>query len=1505
MRKTRWRGLDPWRTLGLLSGLSALAFVVVIANSETRLLQNLDLWAAAASVLAAVAASGVSTYQLFEARRGKRERTPEHLDRALSRLAGLELDRVTAELRRRAPERDLVEILTHDRPSLGDRGQFLRPDPGSVDLAAEIADSYRRLRAGRLAIVGGAGSGKTTLALMLIQGLLRSRTATDEPVPFLVKISSWDPHTELLEAWLGQQLVERFPVLRLSPHDAAGLVADGRVLPVLDGLDELPAKQHAAALARLTHSRLGRRPYVLTCRPEVLAASVDVGASLPNLAVIELRPVSAPAIAAYLRRHADGVERWEPVLAELDEHPAGLLARTLSAPWVAYAARIGYANPSTDPSQLLDAKRFPSAEALEAHLLDSWLDGLISRTGAHPGSASFEPAATKRWLAWLAAHLLSTGSRQFAWWNLWDTLMFRLLTRFPPTAALLRAMTSTVPPGQRELAIREVALATAQEHPPRRLARPRLRRAFMAVGAALAAGSALAAALWSLAPAPASARASQATLAVAFAVLGGLLGLSIVATAPVKPTGTLSDQIRRDRAVAAARASVAALLAYAAAGMGLLSEGTAVRVWAASAAVAAVTFAAVMVAVSEWGRFGVARALLASRGRLPWSLVAFIEYAEAIGVLRATGGGYEFRHASLQDLLAGSMPVAPAAREPEIPPDLTKAILDEVFELPEIAVRLAQPPIFEPTPRPEGEPGRAAAEDRVRVTIEHQVRQILAERPDTVLARGAEWLTRFQDVRDRMTQAVGRPRWARPARAYQALAWTAVALSLVGAGLIMLPRTAFRPIVEGALTAATVMAALGLAPILYRRRAGRVASWSPPWPLIGYVLVVATVAQIAQVVPESVSRGPALPVATLAVAACWPLALLAWLRSKPHQRRQKLLSSDDPADWPDVPGTEHLRRAADQARQDWLTALAREGVMPLLRDQLEAGPNRFGTTLLPFDPSRLGGVSRADQLVETAATRLVNQRLRQLSSVSVGISGSRGAGKSTVLQRFCTSRFTRTTDDLLLLVPAPTAYDRREFLVHLFAEVCERVAGSERFGTPAERRVRAAVARTLPATLVTGGLTTAFLAWRWPAVVSTSHWLTANPRAAAIVGGLLLTLAGVAAALVTSKSVDRASQRSAGTQQLAAAHLRRLRYQLTSSTTRDGKITLPGGFELGASGGVERTEHLRSYPELVADFRELLEQVALERRSVGSRVVIGIDELDKIATADEAERFLNDLKVIFGVPGCYFLVAVSDDALVAFDRRALAVRTTFDSAFDQIVSVPPLDLHEAREMLSLRGVALPEPYLWLCHALSGGLPRDLLRSVLGLATTASTFRLDELAPLAVKMIEHDVRTVLTAQLRQAEVVAGAIESPVTRWLARAADAEPTGVALEQVARTAPAVDAATAGEATAALTALVGQASAYACYAATLLRAFAEATPDTVAWLRHDAETHHIDLLATARATLATSVDSVVAKVQRFRHAAPFLHPLPDAPTPPEGNSATSSPPIVLVPASPGAGELS
>lgn len=55
----------------------------------------------------------------------------------------------------------------------------------------------------------------------------------------------------------------------------------------------------------------------------------------------------------------------------------------------------------------------------------------------------------------------------------------------------------------------------------------------------------------------------------------------------------------------------------------------------------------------EWPYYLLARLILAARGRLPWSLMPFLDHAHQLGLLRQVGAAYQFRHGALQAHLAG------------------------------------------------------------------------------------------------------------------------------------------------------------------------------------------------------------------------------------------------------------------------------------------------------------------------------------------------------------------------------------------------------------------------------------------------------------------------------------------------------------------------------------------------------------------------------------------------------------------------------------------------------------------------------------------------------------------------------------------------------------------------------------------------------------------------------------------------------------------------------------
>ncbi len=111
-----------------------------------------------------------------------------------------------------------------------------------------------------------------------------------------------------------------------------------------------------------------------------------------------------------------------------------------------------------------------------------------------------------------------------------------------------------------------------------------------------------------------------------------------------------------------------------------------------------------------------------------------------------------------------------------------------------------------------------------------------------------------------------------------------------------------------------------------------------------------------------------------------------------------------------------------------------------------------------------------------------------------------------------------------------------------------------------------------------------------------------------------------------------------------------------------------------------------------------------------SRVVVVLDELDKLPDVDSLVNVVNSIKDLFHIPGVHFLVSVSDEALASFQLRGLESRDAFDSSFDAVVAVGRLSPDEASRVLESRVAGLPPGAVAFCAVWSGGLPRDLIRA---------------------------------------------------------------------------------------------------------------------------------------------------------------------------------------------------
>jgi hypothetical protein len=282
---------------------------------------------------------------------------------------------------------------------------------------ADLGETFRKLPHRRLVVLGEPGSGKSTLLLNLTIELLTLRSA-DDAVPVLLNLAAWDPREEL-ESWLVRQLVEEYPIVALK-DGCQRFVDDGKIIPVLDGLDEVPADLRTAALTSLGLFAATDQAFVISCRTTDYADIVaSTGRPVAGAAVVEIDMLTAPVVTSYL----DG-SSWRPVREAIGSSPA--LRDALQTPLMLHLAKTIYDAPGADPKELLDTEKFATSEEIEDHLLAAYLPAVYE----DPGGRRTQAAVAR--LSYLAKH---TGEN-IAWWNLRDAVV-RWSTRSAALASVI------------------------------------------------------------------------------------------------------------------------------------------------------------------------------------------------------------------------------------------------------------------------------------------------------------------------------------------------------------------------------------------------------------------------------------------------------------------------------------------------------------------------------------------------------------------------------------------------------------------------------------------------------------------------------------------------------------------------------------------------------------------------------------------------------------------------------------------------------------------------------------------------------------------------------------------------------------------------------------------------------------------------------------------------------------------------------------------------------------
>lgn len=295
-----------------------------------------------------------------------------------------------------------IELGLETRPGAVERPYDVlvqRPEREAEQLAPGVAISavFEEL-GGELLILGAPGAGKTTSLLELARDLIgRARVDSAHPIPVVFNLSTWAQRRPPFAQWLSEELSRRYDVPRRL---ARTWVTNDAILPLLDGLDEVPEEARAACVAAINAYRRehGLTQMAICSR---LADYEALGAQLRLAGAVLIQPLSGAQVSEYLEQ---GGGQLEGLRQALDGDPA--LRELAETPLMLGIMSLAYQGEPVDAPALTDA----SPENHRRHLFDTYIAKMFARRKPDP---RFPQARAMGWLRWLARAMQSRNQSVF------------------------------------------------------------------------------------------------------------------------------------------------------------------------------------------------------------------------------------------------------------------------------------------------------------------------------------------------------------------------------------------------------------------------------------------------------------------------------------------------------------------------------------------------------------------------------------------------------------------------------------------------------------------------------------------------------------------------------------------------------------------------------------------------------------------------------------------------------------------------------------------------------------------------------------------------------------------------------------------------------------------------------------------------------------------------------------------------------------------------------------
>jgi DNA-binding SARP family transcriptional activator len=273
--------------------------------------------------------------------------------------------------------------------------QELLHDPEPVPPGVSISTVFEQTGEALL-ILGEPGAGKTTLLLELCRELLdvavHDLTA---PMPVVFNLSSWAAQQHSLSTWLAEELTMRYDI---PAHIASAWIEQDRVLPLLDGLDEVQSTEQIACVDAINTYHQEHLVPLAVCARQADYMALPRKLALQQAVIIQ--PLTDEQIAGYVQAGGNTLV-WLGETLQQDSELRALASTPLMLNVMALAC-------TKHTSNLITPAMSPQQQ--RAALFAAYTERVLNRRGAR---TPYTPDQTMHWLRWLARQMLDRNQSIF------------------------------------------------------------------------------------------------------------------------------------------------------------------------------------------------------------------------------------------------------------------------------------------------------------------------------------------------------------------------------------------------------------------------------------------------------------------------------------------------------------------------------------------------------------------------------------------------------------------------------------------------------------------------------------------------------------------------------------------------------------------------------------------------------------------------------------------------------------------------------------------------------------------------------------------------------------------------------------------------------------------------------------------------------------------------------------------------------------------------------------